>query len=129
MLVCVATHKLCFHTSHTLQSGITLFITVLFNLAHVHMSQPLSHSVEVNPYNFQRAAFAQHTRKTRSRCFSPVVSYIWSQWWDSNPRPDDYKSPALPSELHGHIMRPRICTLDDRRYPFIHHNISFFTWS
>ena len=28
---------------------------------------------------------------------------IWSWWWDSNPRPADYKSAALPIELHQHI--------------------------
>ena len=25
---------------------------------------------------------------------------IWSWWTDSNPRPADYKSAALPTELH-----------------------------
>ena len=27
----------------------------------------------------------------------------WSWWTDSNPRPADYKSAALPTELHQHI--------------------------
>ena len=31
-------------------------------------------------------------------------SPIWSWWWDSNPRPADYKSAALPIELHQHIL-------------------------
>ena len=37
-----------------------------------------------------------------------MVGYIaaWSWWTDSNPRPDDYKSTALPAELHQ-----RICAL------------------
>ena len=26
----------------------------------------------------------------------------WSWWTDSNPRPADYKSAALPTELHQH---------------------------
>ncbi len=26
-----------------------------------------------------------------------------SRRWDSNPRPDDYKSPALPAELRRHV--------------------------
>ena len=26
----------------------------------------------------------------------------WSWWWDSNPQPADYKSAALPIELHQH---------------------------
>ena len=32
---------------------------------------------------------------------------IWSWWTESNPRPADYKSAALPAELHQH---PLICT-------------------
>ena len=27
----------------------------------------------------------------------------WSWWWDSNPQPADYKSAALPTELHQHF--------------------------
>ena len=30
------------------------------------------------------------------------VSRRWSWWTDSNPRPADYKSAALPTELHQH---------------------------
>ena len=28
----------------------------------------------------------------------------WSWWTDSNPRPADYKSAALPTELHQHLQ-------------------------
>ena len=28
---------------------------------------------------------------------------LWSWWTDSNPRPADYKSAALPTELHQHV--------------------------
>ena len=28
---------------------------------------------------------------------------FWSWWTDSNPRPADYKSAALPAELHQHV--------------------------
>jgi hypothetical protein len=28
------------------------------------------------------------------------LSILWSWRWDSNPRPADYKSAALPTELH-----------------------------
>ena len=31
--------------------------------------------------------------------------FNWSWWTDSNPRPADYKSAALPTELHQHISR------------------------
>ena len=29
--------------------------------------------------------------------------FNWSWWTDSNPRPADYKSAALPAELHQHL--------------------------
>ncbi len=29
---------------------------------------------------------------------------LWSWWTDSNPRPADYKSAALPTELHQHFF-------------------------
>ncbi len=32
----------------------------------------------------------------------------WSWWTDSNPRPADYKSAALPTELHQHLTGPII---------------------
>ena len=32
---------------------------------------------------------------------SPMFN--WSWWTDSNPRPADYKSAALPTELHQHL--------------------------
>ncbi len=31
-------------------------------------------------------------------------SHIWSWWTDLNPRPADYKSAALPTELHQRIF-------------------------
>lgn len=33
----------------------------------------------------------------------PELVSMWSWWTDSNPRPADYKSAALPAELHQHI--------------------------
>ena len=35
---------------------------------------------------------------------------MWSWWTDSNPRPADYKSAALPTELHQHLLR---CSISD----------------
>ena len=32
----------------------------------------------------------------------PHIQLRWSWWTDSNPRPADYKSAALPAELHQH---------------------------
>ena len=35
---------------------------------------------------------------------SPIgMKFYWSWWTDSNPRPADYKSAALPAELHQHM--------------------------
>ena len=31
------------------------------------------------------------------------ISPFWSWWTESNPRPADYKSAALPAELHQRI--------------------------
>ena len=33
------------------------------------------------------------------------ITKKWSWWTDSNPRPADYKSAALPTELHQHLER------------------------
>ena len=35
----------------------------------------------------------------------PHIQLRWSWWTDSNPRPADYKSAALPAELHQHLNR------------------------
>ena len=40
----------------------------------------------------------------------------WSWWTDSNPRPVDYKSTALPTELHQQISSSTtLLSLPDRR--------------
>ena len=36
--------------------------------------------------------------------FLIIYSFKWSWRWDSNPRPADYKSAALPTELRQHIL-------------------------
>ena len=43
--------------------------------------------------------------------FSKIKAYClnsrlqWSWWTDLNPRPADYKSAALPTELHQHFIK------------------------
>ena len=37
------------------------------------------------------------------RC-PPAAERAWSWWTDSNPRPADYKSAALPTELHQRVL-------------------------
>ena len=33
-----------------------------------------------------------------------TVGFFWSWWTDLNPRPADYKSAALPTELHQRVF-------------------------
>ena len=49
---------------------------------------------------------------------SPILNSLlkstnqkWSWWTDLNPRPADYKSAALPTELHQHIGGETACIL------------------
>ena len=35
------------------------------------------------------------------------IAFLWSWWTDLNPRPADYKSAALPTELHQHFSTGR----------------------
>ena len=41
-----------------------------------------------------------------TREFSHIQLDWWSWWTDSNPRPADYKSAALPTELHQRFQVP-----------------------
>ena len=45
----------------------------------------------------------------------PIVCRRWSWWTDSNPRPADYKSAALPTELHQ-LIGFVSAVLSQRRY-------------
>ena len=36
--------------------------------------------------------------------YTIIIREIWSWWTDSNPWPADYKSAALPTELHQHFL-------------------------
>ena len=47
----------------------------------------------------------------------------WSWWTDSNPRPADYKSAALPTELHQHFQRSNIIAY---KTGFVKRNFCFF---
>ena len=38
-----------------------------------------------------------------SPLFNKIAGEKWSWWTDSNPRPADYKSAALPAELHQRV--------------------------
>ena len=44
---------------------------------------------------------------------TPIFDFIkkWSWWTDLNPRPADYKSAALPTELHQRLMLEQYNTI------------------
>ncbi len=56
-----------------------------------------------------------------------IAKIKWSWWTDSNPRPADYKSAALPTELHQHLRYAFIClsSLSPDDYIIIPHDFSF----
>ncbi len=68
--------------------------------------QPLTGS----PFFWWRRVDSNH-RSRRQQIYSlpPLATRellhmkLWSWWTDSNPRPADYKSAALPAELHQHM--------------------------
>ena len=44
-------------------------------------------------------------KNTKPAKLNVLAGFAWSWWTDSNPRPADYKSAALPTELHQHIHK------------------------
>ena len=56
------------------------------------------------PADLQSVPFGHSGNPPNTIC---KFKYRWSWWTDSNPRPADYKSAALPTELHQHLARPQ----------------------
>ena len=47
--------------------------------------------------------------KLRRKKFTTTSGCVnWSQRWDSNPQPTDYKSVALPIELRRHVLLDKL---------------------
>ena len=78
------------------------------------MSNPLRGSLIF----WWRRMDSNHRRQSQQiYSLSPLATWVllriqlggrrWSWWTDSNPRPADYKSAALPAELHQHRSLPR----------------------
>ena len=44
-------------------------------------------------------------KNTKPAKLNVLAGFAWSWWTDSNPRPADYKSAALPAELHQHMLQ------------------------
>lgn len=57
--------------------------------------------------------------------FSLRLEKNWSWWTDSNPRPADYKSAALPTELHQHSCAATIIIIAQLRGT-VKHFFEFF---
>ena len=61
------------------------------------------------------AAGSSETLKERTRKTTLPNSVTWSQRRDSNPRPTDYKSVALPAELRWHCQKGLKACCDKRQ--------------
>ena len=76
------------------------------------------HTIKVCSFTWWEMVDSNHRRRSQQiYSLSPLatreISHIkfytknsWSWWTDSNPRPADYKSAALPTELHQHFSAP-----------------------
>ena len=53
--------------------------------------------------DLQSAPFG-HSGTLPYSIYKTYLSIKWSWWTDSNPRPADYKSAALPTELHQLVL-------------------------
>ena len=51
---------------------------------------------------------------------------LWSWWTDSNPRPADYKSAALPAELHQQFPTARIILAEHNQFVNNFFSFSYF---
>ena len=56
---------------------------------------------------------------------SPIYE-VWSWWTDSNPRPADYKSAALPAELHQQFPTARIILAEHNQFVNNFFSFSYF---
>ena len=59
----------------------------------------------------------------KSPKYNMQFKYRWSWWTDSNPRPADYKSAALPTELHQHDTGSNIIA---NSAGFVNKNFNYF---
>ena len=57
-----------------------------------------------NMFSHAKALETPRSTAPVNRKSERAVSNTWSWWTDSNPRPADYKSAALPTELHQRIV-------------------------
>ena len=95
-------------------SGIPPYLTLILSC---HSNQSPAKRVWFEKEEERKGCAVFRTSGKRSE-----VSFFWpwSWWTDSNPRPADYKSAALPTELH---QRSDCCIIISRRIWFVN---SFF---
>ena len=55
---------------------------------------------DILPMNYIRKYIADYKAACQRFRKEVIISCTWSWWTDSNPRPADYKTAALPTELH-----------------------------
>ena len=56
--------------------------------------------VEVKNYSLYGIHVTLLFVNVKRGCHGDSLFLVWSWWWGLNPRPADYESAALPTELH-----------------------------
>ena len=87
---------------------ITIFCSVLSKSpAFALISSTFSPVFVLSPICGRGGGIRTHEYQLQRPGPSPLgYTPVWSWWTDSNPRPADYKSAALPTELRQHMERP-----------------------
>ena len=75
-------------------------------------------TTEANATDLQSAPFGHSG--------TPPDMKLWSWWTDSNPRPADYKSAALPAELHQQFPTARIILAEHNQFVNNFFSFSYF---
>ena len=75
-------------------------------------------TTEANATDLQSAPFGHSG--------TPPNMNFWSWWTDSNPRPADYKSAALPAELHQQFPTARIILAEHNQFVNNFFSFSYF---
>ena len=64
--------------------------------------------VDSNHRSHRRQIYSLFPLATRETFHINFYQLDWSWWTDLNPRPADYKSAALPTELHQRFVKPSV---------------------
>ena len=74
------------------------------------------------------AGFEPTIRGSKPRALPLGYTPVWSWWTDLNPRPVEYKSTALPTELHQHGAPERCRTSNLRTTKAVRYRLRYWCW-